>query len=221
MARVVSWGGNVVVIGPAAALVCVVLYRRDWRSAALVGLSTLGAAVIFNVDKLVVARPRPPVSHLAPVVHSSFPSGHATMSAAFYLALLIVFHSHRHARIVTIVASTAATLTILAIGFARVYLGVHYLSDVAAGTVLGATWAGAVALCLGSSGTRGPQRGRTPRAGGGVPWVTTAADTPGQPLGSRAAVQSDPDGAAPAVRTRAAGDIEQAHTVASGGLAQG
>jgi undecaprenyl-diphosphatase len=150
VAQVVSWGGNAVVIGPAAALACLAVYRRDLRGAAVVGLSTLGAALIFNVDKLLIGRPRPPVSRLAPAVHSSFPSGHATLSAAFYLALLIVFLSRRRPRITTIVSASAATLTILAIGFARVYLGVHYLSDVVAGVLLGAVWAIVVGVALGS-----------------------------------------------------------------------
>jgi hypothetical protein len=48
----------VVVIGPAASLGCIALWRRDRRAAAIVGCSTLGTAVLFNVDKLLVGRPR-------------------------------------------------------------------------------------------------------------------------------------------------------------------
>jgi hypothetical protein len=55
LAHVVSY---VVVIGPAASLGCIALWRRDRRAAAIVGCSTLGTAVLFNVDKLLVGRPR-------------------------------------------------------------------------------------------------------------------------------------------------------------------
>jgi undecaprenyl-diphosphatase len=101
-------------------------------------------------------RPRPElVSHGAMVYTSSFPSGHSMLSAVVYLtggALLAVVHRARRVRIFLI---SCAVLTSLLVGVSRVYLGVHWPSDVLAGWAAGAAWAAGcwlVALWLQEAG---------------------------------------------------------------------
>jgi undecaprenyl-diphosphatase len=83
------------------------------------------------------------------VTSSSFPSGHATQSAAFYgsglLALMILLRGPGRLReLARAVAAAALALLVCGVGFSRVYLGVHYPTDVACGLLLGALWAGLV-----------------------------------------------------------------------------
>ena len=113
------------------------------RGAALfVVVSIAGAALLSSGMKLGFERPRPDlVPHGTAVYTASFPSGHATGAAATYLtlgALLARFQSRRRLKVYLL--SLAVLLTVL-IGLSRLYLGVHWPSDVLAGWTLGASWA--------------------------------------------------------------------------------
>jgi membrane-associated phospholipid phosphatase len=89
-----------------------------------------------------------PLEH---VTSAAYPSGHATVSCAFALALCIVFW---RARSRSAVAAIAAA-NVLAVGFSRVYLGVHCPSDVLAGWLVAAAWAAAVDLAISVFRVRG------------------------------------------------------------------
>ncbi len=145
-ARVFSWIGSGYVVFPLAALSCLILsLRRRYAAALTIGISTLGAVLIANLDKSLVGRARPPVHHLQDVAEASFPSGHAVQSTAFLVSILIVLSSAHPLRPIRIGAVTVSTLLILSIAASRVYLGVHYPSDVAFGALLGLTWSLVVA----------------------------------------------------------------------------
>lgn len=95
------------------------------------------AAVISSIIKPIFARPRPLGIALIPIDNFSFPSSHSASSFAFYfLAVLLVFFykSDLFIRILTVIISTSM---IFLIGYSRIYLGVHYTSDVLAGYLLG------------------------------------------------------------------------------------
>jgi undecaprenyl-diphosphatase len=101
-----------------------------------------GGQALVSLLKLLVGRPRPEiVSHLTQVSTLSFPSGHATMSAVTYLTLGLLAARFLPRRIAKIyVVALAVVLTFL-IGVSRLYLGVHWPSDVMAGWCAGFAWA--------------------------------------------------------------------------------
>lgn len=149
VARVVTWAGSAFLLVPLALIACVALLRAGLRREALaVALSLGGAKLIFSLVKLLVSRPRPPVEHLQAVTSSSFPSGHATQASAFWFSLVFVLPAAGASPKLTRVAGGLALLIVLAVAASRVYLGVHYPSDVVAGMLLGTGWAIYVRRCL-------------------------------------------------------------------------
>jgi undecaprenyl-diphosphatase len=114
------------------------------RVAVFLLLAIVGGLLLSLALKSGFQRPRPDlVAQEAFVYTSSFPSGHSMLSAVVYLtggALLAVVHAARRVRIYLIVCSILVTLLV---GVSRVYLGVHWPSDVVAGWAAGAAWAAA------------------------------------------------------------------------------
>lgn len=129
----------VILVGAVTVALLVAAHRRALAVALLV--SSAGTWLLVNVTKRLVQRPRPPeVFRLVNARGWSFPSGHAGQAAAMYLAIAVIaWIVLRDTRIRWVVAVTFGTLA-LAIGSSRVYLGVHWLSDVVAGWSLGLAW---------------------------------------------------------------------------------
>jgi len=128
-----------------AVVVVWLLWRRLPRLALFVVITAAGSSLLNTVVKTAVHRLRPVLSH--PVAHesgSSFPSGHAQAAMVGYAVLLLVFLPILHGAWRR-VAIALAVLMVLAIGFSRIALGVHYASDVVGGYVLGAAWVAAMA----------------------------------------------------------------------------
>jgi undecaprenyl-diphosphatase len=115
-------------------------HRRAW--AGLVVFGSLGSMLLSWGLKALFARERPDVvAHLVDVHSPSFPSGHALLSAAIYLTLgALLARAFPQAALRRYVMATAVTLTLL-IGLSRIYLGVHWPTDVLAGWCIGALWA--------------------------------------------------------------------------------
>ncbi len=144
------------------------------RAAVLVLLAVGGAFVGSTLLKHGFQRPRPDlVPHGSYVYTSSFPSGHSMMSAATYLtlgALLARMQSRR--RVKVFLLAVAALLTLM-VGISRVYLGVHWPTDVLAGWTAGGVWALACWLFARWLQHRGkvetaPTGGKEPRRGAGI-----------------------------------------------------
>ena len=115
--------------------------RRRLEAALLFGACGSGLLLV-DILKVVFGRERPPIAmHAVEVGNSSFPSGHAMLSAIVYLSLATLvshFADRRRERAYAIGAGIVVTLVV---GASRVYLGVHWPTDVMAGWVLGAAWA--------------------------------------------------------------------------------
>ncbi|MBU2292469.1 MAG: phosphatase PAP2 family protein [Alphaproteobacteria bacterium] len=117
---------------------------RRWRSALILAGVSLGAELTSDLLKLLYARPRPDLTAQGSYVYThSFPSGHSTVSTAIYftLAALLAGAVARRGSRALILMTTA--LLVFSIGLSRVYLGVHWPTDVVAGWVVGSMWAAA------------------------------------------------------------------------------
>ncbi|MBT3070391.1 phosphatase PAP2 family protein [Rhodomicrobium sp. Az07] len=131
--------------------------ERRWGGFALVFAAIVGGTLVNNTLKALVQRARPDfVAEIAETSTYSFPSGHAFMSAVTFLILgALIARARPGAMGRTFVFAVAVALTLL-IGLSRVYLGMHWPSDVLAGWCAGASWA---LLCLAAAdwfGRRGP-----------------------------------------------------------------
>jgi undecaprenyl-diphosphatase len=123
-----------------AVAACFLVGRRRHRLLAFLLATTITGSILNTATKLLVNRTRPTVLH--PITHASgksFPSGHAMGSLVVYGALLLVFLPVIPRRARPLAVSGTAALVLL-IGASRLVLGVHYLSDVIGGFVLGGAW---------------------------------------------------------------------------------
>lgn len=135
--------GGITVLSLITVLVVVfLLLRGSTHTSAFVTVSILGGWILSTLLKLGVARPRPElVSHLVVVSDFSFPSGHAMLSAVTYLTLGALMSRMEQRRPLKLFYLLTALLLTILIGCSRVYLGVHYPTDVLGGWTAGAAWA--------------------------------------------------------------------------------
>jgi undecaprenyl-diphosphatase len=135
-------GSMVVLVLVTAAAVVYFLLIRKGREALLVLIAVVGGQILSSLLKLGIDRPRPDlVPHLADVQTLSFPSGHAMMSAVTYLTLGSMLAGIVPGRATKIYVLCVAVLITLMVGVSRIYLGVHWPSDVLAGWCAGFAWA--------------------------------------------------------------------------------
>lgn len=115
---------------------------RKSNAAILVLVSVVGGTLLSQTMKFAFARPRPDlVPHGAEVYTASFPSGHSMMSAVVYLTLGALLARTQPDRSVKVYIMTIAVVLTALVGISRVYLGVHWPTDVLAGWSLGGVWA--------------------------------------------------------------------------------
>lgn len=142
MIDVTALGGETVLTLAAAVTIGFLVASRHLLAAALVFAGTVTGSIAVALAKAVVGRERPAlVDHLVEVGSASFPSGHAANSAIIYLTIALIsiqVITHRSARWFLF---GVTLLLVAAIGTSRVYLGVHWPSDVLAGWSFGALWA--------------------------------------------------------------------------------
>jgi membrane-associated phospholipid phosphatase len=146
VSAVTQLGGATVLLAITLIASLALVLARRFAHAALMGAALAGGEALNMALKAAFERPRPAFSDpIATASGFSFPSGHAMVSLTVYGALAFVILAtikSRRARV--LVLATAAAL-VLAIGFSRLYLGVHFLSDVLAGFSVGLAW---LALCV-------------------------------------------------------------------------
>ena len=142
-----------------AAVVLWLLWRRLRRLALFVVITAAGSSLLNTLVKTAVHRLRPVLTN--PVAHEgglSFPSGHAQAAIVGYSVLLLVFLPVMHGAWRRMGVALAVFM-VLVIGFSRIALGVHYLSDVLGGFVLGGAWVAAMTAAFNAMRV---ERGRRP-----------------------------------------------------------
>jgi undecaprenyl-diphosphatase len=139
---ITALGGTAVLVLMIAA-VCGFLWLTGKRGAMwLVLTATLGGLLLSSLLKYYFARPRPDVvPHLVDVHDASFPSGHSMMSAVVYLTLGALLARLVARPLIKLYILAVACLLTSLVGISRVYLGVHYPTDVLAGWLAGLVWA--------------------------------------------------------------------------------
>ena len=141
-ARDVTSLGSYPVLGLLVLLVVVYLLMVKKRFEAIyLTVAVASGVVLSNLLKVGFNRPRPSFDNTPEVFSASFPSGHATMSAVAFLTLGAILAAHEPQRpLRALFIATAIILTLL-VGASRIYLGLHYPTDVLAGWCLGTAWA--------------------------------------------------------------------------------
>jgi membrane-associated phospholipid phosphatase len=147
---VAHWGAfladTAVKIGVTAvvALIALAAWRR-WHEPVYLAVTLIFEATVFIIVTTIVGRPRPDVLRLEDSpVNSSYPSGHVA-AATVYGAFVVVVFWHTRSRWARALAVVAYACVVAAVGWARLYQGMHFASDVATGVVLG-LWS--LAICL-------------------------------------------------------------------------
>ena len=139
---ITSLGGFTVLALMTVLVTVYLLLDRRWPIAIFVFSSVLTGWLASTLLKILIARPRPDiVPHLVEVGDLSFPSGHAMVSAVTYLTLGALLARTQRYRSTRIFAMGAGVFLAVIIGLSRIYLGVHYPTDVFAGWCAGALWA--------------------------------------------------------------------------------
>jgi membrane-associated phospholipid phosphatase len=136
------------IVVTALVAVAMLIVWRSWREPLLVCAALVLEAAVFITVTWIVSRPRPDVPALEEVsVDTSFPSGHAAAAAAYAAIAVVIFERTRNPWIrgVTVLAAVAIPLIV---GASRMYRGVHYLTDVVAGILLGAVCVIAVVVIV-------------------------------------------------------------------------
>ena len=142
MVDLTALGGGTVLTLVAVFVTLYLAARRKVALAVFVLSSIAAGGVLTAVHKTLIARARPDiVPHLVEVSSASFPSGHAMNSAMVYLTGAALLASAEPSRRVRIFLVSAALALTLAIGFSRVFLGVHFPTDVLGGWAIGIAWA--------------------------------------------------------------------------------
>jgi undecaprenyl-diphosphatase len=140
MRALTTLGGSAfVAVVLAVAAVVAYIRTRETRWAAFFTATTIGAIALPKIVKVLVARPRPDFDPLVEVGGYAFPSGHATAAAAMCCALAFYMGSGRSLKARVWIWTAAGAIAFI-VGLTRVYLGVHWPTDVIGGLALGAFW---------------------------------------------------------------------------------
>lgn len=148
----------------AVVAITVLVTRKRWLDFLMIVTPLALEALTFLTVTTLVARPRPDVPHLeSSPIHSSYPSGHVAASLVYWGMVVVVFWRTRSLW-PRVLAVTLGVLVPLCVGLSRLYRGMHFLTDVVAGALLGAAWVVAVYLVLRWADKRHEERERAEAA---------------------------------------------------------
>jgi len=120
-------------------MLCVLFFVlfKDRRMPFIISVNLLAVFLLNNLIKLIIARPRPQVLNLVAENGYSFPSGHAMVATGFYGLLIYIIHKKMKNKIIKTLSIIMLAVLIFLIGLSRIYLGVHYATDIIGGFVIG------------------------------------------------------------------------------------
>lgn len=145
MQKITMLGNTETVITLTGLMTVYCAIRKEYRLAWIILTAVIGAGLLDFFFKWAFDRSRPEaVPHLVQAFYYSFPSGHAFISSVLYTALAFLITKFISNKLLKLDIILITALVIFLIGFSRVYLGVHYPTDVIAGWLIGISW---ISLC--------------------------------------------------------------------------
>lgn len=134
---------SITVFGSAIFLIILALFSwlfKNKKISLIICINLIASYLINHVLKLIIRRPRPNVLRLANEKFYSFPSGHMTVSVAFYGLLIYLVYRFVDNKCLKWILITLLSILIVLIGISRIYLGVHYFTDIVGGIVIGSAY---------------------------------------------------------------------------------
>jgi undecaprenyl-diphosphatase len=146
----ITWFGSTIGVAAIAIVVAVIAYLRSRRPGVFLYLLLVvaGQDLVMNLVKIAVHRARPTIDQLVGASGTSFPSGHTTAAAACYTAFALVLGLRRSPRVRALLFAAAVAIAV-AVGCSRMFLGVHWFTDVLGGFVLGWAWFAVISIAFG------------------------------------------------------------------------
>lgn len=127
-------------LGVILSAVILIIIIKNKKIKISLAMDLLGVTIINNLLKVIIARDRPNINRLVTETGYSFPSGHSITSMVFYGYLIYLIYKYIDTKKIKIPLIIILSLLIVTIGFTRIYLGVHYTSDVIGGFLLGVAY---------------------------------------------------------------------------------
>ena len=127
-------------LGVILSAVILIIIIKNKKIKISLAMDLLGVTIINNLLKVIIARDRPNINRLVTETGYSFPSGHSITSMVFYGYLIYLIYKYIDTKKIKIPLIIILSLLIVTIGFTRIYLGVHYTSDVIGGFILGVAY---------------------------------------------------------------------------------
>ena len=129
--KIITWFGSATCLIPLAVILFFTIKNK--KVGGLVGANLIIITILNQALKIIVQRPRPTEYRIINETGYSFPSGHSMVSMAFYGFLIYLIYKNIKNKYLKISLTIILSLLIIMIGISRIYLGVHYTSDVCAG----------------------------------------------------------------------------------------
>lgn len=129
--KFITWFGSAICL--IIATVLLFIFLKNKKTSLVVLINLVLVTVLNQGMKFILQRPRPTEFRIIEETGYSFPSGHSMVSMAFYGLLIYIIYKHINNKYLKWILISLLSILILLIGFSRIYLGIHYVSDVCAG----------------------------------------------------------------------------------------